>query len=40
VAFADADRERPLERGALTRGLASGVAFELVRDPLAPASAP
>jgi 4-hydroxyphenylpyruvate dioxygenase len=40
VAFVAADRERPLERGALTRGLGSGVAFELVCDPLAPASAP
>lgn len=32
VEFMDADAERPLERGALTRGLPSGVRFELVRD--------
>jgi 4-hydroxyphenylpyruvate dioxygenase len=32
VEFVDADAERPLERGALTRGLPSGVRFELVRD--------
>jgi 4-hydroxyphenylpyruvate dioxygenase len=32
VEFVAADGERPLERGALTRGLPSGVGFELVRD--------
>jgi 4-hydroxyphenylpyruvate dioxygenase len=41
VEFVDADAERPLERGALTRGLPSGVRFELVRDDhRIPASAP
>jgi 4-hydroxyphenylpyruvate dioxygenase len=32
VEFMDADGERPLDRGALTRGLPAGVRFELVRD--------
>ena len=40
VEFVDADADRPLERGALTRGLPSGVRFELVRDPRIPASGP
>lgn len=33
VEFMDADGERPLDRGALTRGLPAGVRFELVRTP-------
>lgn len=40
VEFVDADAERPLERGALTRGLPSGVRFELVRDHRIPAGGP
>lgn len=40
VEFMDASGERPLDRGALTRGLPAGVRFELVRDPDAPGDEP
>jgi len=40
VEFVDGGAERPPERGALTRGLPSGVRFELVRDHRISAGAP